>query len=89
MFTHKVVNGPDHLAGQQEGHPCAEAIEHLGDGGGGDPLPRAEPGAGEGQRGAAHHNVGHPVQDGADVTTGREQPVLRVMHIQCDAPETL
>ena len=86
MFTHKIINGSDHLAGQQEGHPRAQAIEHLGDGGGGDPLPRAEPGAGEGQGGATHHNVGHPIEDGAEMATGREQVVVRVMHIQRETP---
>ena len=87
MFTHKIINGPDHLTGQQEGHPRAQTIEHLGDGGGGDPLPRAEPGAGESQGGAPHHDVGHPVEDGAEVAAGREQAVVRVRHIQRDAPE--
>ena len=59
----------------------------LCDSGGGDPLPGAEPGAGEGEGGAPNHDVGHPVEYGADVTAGREQAVVRVGEVQCDAPQ--
>ena len=52
--THDVVGGADQLAGQQEGHAGAEAVEDLGDGGGRDALLGREPGAGDGEGRAAH-----------------------------------
>ena len=52
--THDVVGGADQLAGQQEGHARAEAVEDLGDGGGRDALLGREPGAGDGEGRAAH-----------------------------------
>ena len=71
--TCDLVNWPDHLTGQKEGHPSAQTIRHLGNGGGGHPLPRAEPGAGDGEGSAAHHNVGEAVDDGADMAADGEE----------------
>ena len=68
-----MVQRCDDLAGQQERHPRPQAVRHLGDGGGRDPLVRAEPGAGDDEGRAAHHDVGEAVDDGAEVTADGEE----------------
>ena len=71
------------MTGQQEGHPSAETIGHLGDGGGRHPLAGAEPGAGDGEGSAPHHDVGEAVDDGADVAADSEEwGVAGVANIQ-------
>ena len=81
--TCDLVNRSDHLTGQQEGHSGSQTVRHLGDGGGGHPLPRAEPGAGDCEGGTANHDVGEAVDDGADVAAeGEVWGVAGVTNIQ-------
>ena len=66
----------DQDAGQEEAQAGADIVEHLTDAGGGDPLPRGEPGSGHGGRGRGDHDAGDPVEDGAQVIQHR-QPRVR------------